>query len=427
VSHRAITWLAWSLAGLSLTMAAASVALYIASGSMQPPSNWGTAGASGVLIYVLPFLAFPLVGALIASNRPKNPIGWICLAIGIIWMIVPISTSYGVYGLVARPGSVPFPAAIGSLAEWIWVPAVGLVGIYLILLFPDGRLPSRRWRPVAWLSGAVIILVSAGFALSPGPMEGLLGIRNPFGLEKYPWVADATLGVVLLLPLCILASAVSLVLRFLRSGGEEREQIKWLAFAASILGLGFFSYVIPANILPDDAGGVDRLWVNLLEDAVTLSFAGVPVAVGIAILRYRLFDIDIIIRRTLVYSVLTLMLGLVYIGCILLSRTLIAPLTGGSELAIVASTLAIAALFNPLRRRIQNVIDKRFYRRKYDAAKVLAAFGTTVRDETDLDALTNEMLRVVDATMQPEHVSLWLRESSLKAVEHSQKRVDDTR
>jgi hypothetical protein len=280
---------------------------------------------------------------------------------------------------------------------------------------------------VAWLSGAVIILVSAGFALSPGPMEGLLEIRNPFGLEKYPWVADATLDVVLLLPLCILVSAVSLVLRFLRSGGEEREQIKWLAFAASILGFGFFSYVIPANILPDDAGGVDRLWVNLLEDAVTLSFAGVPVAVGIAILRYRLFDIDIIIRRTLVYSVLTLMLGLVYIGCILLSRTLIAPLTGGSELAIVASTLAIAALFNPLRRHIQKVIDKRFYRRKYDAAKVLAAFGTTVRDETDLDALTNQMLRVVDETMQPEHVSLWLRESSLKAVEHSQKRVDDTR
>jgi hypothetical protein len=259
----------------------------------------------------------------------------------------------------------------------------------------------------------VIILVSAGFALSPGPMEGLAGIRNPFGLEKYPWVADATLGVVLLLPLCILASAASLVLRFLRSRGEEREQIKWLAFAASILGLGFFSYVIPANILPDDVGGVDRLWVNLLEDAVTLSFAGVPVAVGIAILRYRLFDIDIIIRRTLIYSVLTLMLGLIYLGCIIVSRILIAPLTGASELAIVASTLAIAALFNPLRRRIQNLIDRRFYRRKYDAAKVLAAFSTTARDETDLERLTAEMLRVVDETMQPEFVGLWLREPAM--------------
>ena len=136
MSHRAATWLAWSLAALSLIMAAASVALYIATGSMEAPGNWGTGGASGVLIFVLPFLAFPLVGALIAFNRPKNPIGWICLAVGIIWMINAISSSYGVYGLVVRPGSVPFPAAIASLAEWIWVPTVGLLGIYLILLFP---------------------------------------------------------------------------------------------------------------------------------------------------------------------------------------------------------------------------------------------------------------------------------------------------
>jgi hypothetical protein len=268
---------------------------------------------------------------------------------------------------------------------------------------------------VAWLSGAVIVLVSAGFALSPGPMDGLPGIRNPFGLEKYPWVADATLGVAPLLALCILVAAVSLVLRFLRSGGDEREQIKWLAFAASILGLGFFSYVIPANILPDGAGGVDRLWVNLLEDALTLSLAGVPVAVGIAILRHGLFDIDIIIRRTLIYSVLTLLLGLIYLGCIIVSRILIAPLTGASELAIVASTLAIAALFHPLRQRIQNLIDRRFYRRKYDAAKVLAAFGATARDETELQRLTAEMLRVVDETMQPEFVGLWLREPATRS------------
>ena len=157
------------------------------------------------------------MGALIASKRPKNPVGWICLAVGIIWMIMPISSSYGVYSLVVRPGSVPFATAIGSLGEWMWAPALGLFGIYLILLFPDGRLPSRRWRPLAWLSGVVIILVSAGFALSPGPMDGLGGVRNPFGLEEYPWLADATLGVILLLPLCILASAVSLVLRFLRN------------------------------------------------------------------------------------------------------------------------------------------------------------------------------------------------------------------
>jgi hypothetical protein len=412
MSPRAAAWLAWSLAALSLLLCAASIVLEVAARSVQPPPSWGTGGDSAVLIVVLPFLAFPLVGALIASKRPKNPIGWICLAVGIIWMIMLISSSYGVYGLLARPGSVPFPAAIGSLGVWMWVPAVGLLGTYLILLFPDGRLPSKRWRPLAWLSGVAIVLVSAGSALSPGPMDGLPGIPNPFGLEKYPWVADATLSLTLLLPLCILASAVSLVLRFLRSRGEEREQIKWLAFAALILGLGFSSYVIPGNILPDEAGGVDPLWENLLEDAVTLSFAGVPVAVGIAILRYRLYEIDLLINRTLVYGSLTATLALVYFGGVAATQAIFRALTGQEEqpqLAIVVSTLMIAALFNPLRRRIQGFIDRRFYRRKYDAAKTLEAFSAKLRDETDLDALSDDMVGVVRETMQPAHVSLWLR------------------
>ena len=379
MSTRVAAWLAWSLAGLSVAMAAASVALYIATRSVEPPSSWGTGGDSAVLILLLPFLTFPLVGALIASKRPENPIGWICLAVGIIWMIMLISTSYGLYGLVVRPGSLPFPAAIGSLGEWLWVPAVGLLGIYLILLFPDGRLPSRRWRPLAWLSGVAIVLASAGFALSPGPMDGLPGIRNPFGLEKYPWIADVALGAMLLLPLCILASAVSLVLRFLRSRGEEREQIKWLAFAALILGLGLSSFLIP-GLMPEATGGVAPLWQNLLEDAVTLSFAGVAVAVGIAILRYRLYDIDVIINRALVYGSLTATLVAAYFGSVVLLQGALRALTGGeSQLAVVASTLAIAALFNPLRRWLQGFVDRRFYRRKYDARKTLEAFSAKLR------------------------------------------------
>ena len=424
---RTAFWLAWSLATLSLVLCVGAVGLYLATLPVQPPSSWGTGGLSAVLYVFLPFLAFPLVGALIASKRPKNPIGWICLTVGITWMIMPISTSYGVYGLVVRPGSVPFPAAIASLGEWIWVPTIGLFGIYLILLFPDGRLPSRRWRPLAWLSGVAIVLVGAGSALSPGPMDGLPRIRNPFGLEEYPWVADATLSLTLLLPLCILASAVSLVMRFLRSGGEEREQIKWLAFTASILGLGFSSYVIPGNILPDDAGGADRLWENLLENAVTLSFAGVPVAVGIAILRYRLYDIDLIINRTLVYSSLTAMLALVYFGGVAATQAIFRALTGQEQqpqLAIVVSTLVIAALFNPLRRRVQAFVDRRFYRRKYDAAKTLEAFSTKLRDETNLEALNSDLVRVIRETMQPAHASLWLRPDppprGSEALEHPQ-------
>jgi hypothetical protein len=325
-------------------------------------------------------------------------------------MLANLSSGYGTYGLlVARPGSVPFPAAIGSLGEWMWAPAPGL-GTYLILLFPDGRLPSRRWRPLAWFSGVVIVLLSLSILLTPGRLPDLGGVRNPFGLEEYPWIADLTQGVTLLLPMCILASAVSLVLRFLHSWGEEREQIKWLAFAASILGLGFSSFVIPSLILADATGGGDSLWENLLEDTVTLSSAGVPVAVGIAILRYRLYDIDILINRTLVYGSLTATLvGLYFGGIVLLQRVFVALTGEKSTLAVVASTLLIAALFSPLRRRIQSFIDRRFYRKKYDAAKTLEGFSARLRNETNLGALSEDLEGVVRETVQPAHVSLWLR------------------
>jgi hypothetical protein len=411
LSRRAAAWLAWSLAVLSLVLCGASIVLYLVTLSVQPPNSWGTGGLSAVLYVYLPFLAFPLVGALIASRRPENPIGWICLAVGIFWMLAITSGSYALYGLrVATPGSVPFPAAIGSLGQELGPASAGLIGTYLILLFPDGRLPSRRWRPLAWLSGAVIVSMSAGSIFTPRRLEDLGGVSNPFGLEQYPWVGDVGQSVVLLLPLCILASVASLVLRFLRSSGEERAQIKWLAFAASILGVGFSSFVILGFFTVESpTAGPDPLWVNLLEDAVTMSFAGVPVAVGVAILRYRLYEIDLLINRALVYGPLTAILVLCYIGGVVSLQAALRALTGQeSTLAIVASTLAIAALFNPLRRRVQAFVDRHFYRRKYDAAKTLEAFGSRLRDETNLDALSDDLVGVARETMQPEHASLWL-------------------
>jgi hypothetical protein len=263
----------------------------------------------------------------------------------------------------------------------------------------------------------VIAVESAAVFLTPGPLQDLRGARNPFGLENHPWVEGLGLIVLPLLPLCMVASAVSLVLRFRHSTGVVREQIKWIAFAASFMGLLYLGIMGTALIMllisapqtPSDLGSQSLLGA-LLENVMVLSFAGVPVAIGFAVLKYRLYEIDLIINRTLVYGSLTVTLVALYFGVIVVLQRLFVALTGQqSTLAVVASTLLIAALFNPLRRRIQGFIDRRFYRRKYDARKTLEAFSAHLRDETNLDALGDDLVGVVRETMQPAHVSLWLR------------------
>jgi hypothetical protein len=417
---RAASWLAWSLAAISMVIFLGSVALFVLARAAQAeaPNSLGASRTVIDLLVSVPFLAFPVVGALIASRRPRNRIGWICLAFGFLWMLLSLFDYYGVYGL-ARPGTVPFPVAIYALGQWLWVPTVGLLVIYLVLLFPDGRLPSRRWRPLAWLSGAVIVLESVAGGLTPGPMPDLGGVRNPFGLEGAPWVASAKNAILVLFLLCILASVVSLILRYRRSRGEVRQQIKWIAFAASVVGLMFVSAMVTYLILfvfaPETLESTTEtspFWLDFVFYVMLLSFAGVPVAVGFAVLRYRLYNIDLLINRTLVYGALTATLALIYFGGVATTQAISSALTGQEkqpQLAIVVSTLVIAALFNPLRRRIQSFIDRRFYRRKYDAAKTLEAFSAKLRDETDLDALSDDLTSVVRETMQPAHVSLWLR------------------
>jgi hypothetical protein len=388
-----------------------SIPLLVLARSAEVPSSWDADLTTGGLLASGLFLVFPLMGALIASRRPENPIGWLCLADGFLWMTTDMLDYYSVYG-VAKPGSLPFPLGAAGINNWLWVPSVGLLATYVFLLFPNGRLTSRRWRPLAWLSGVVIVSVSIGVMLSPGSLDMPRGIPNPFGLEAAPWVTVAAYAILPLLPLCMFASAVSLVLRYRHSEADVRQHIKWIVFAASLVAVVYLIAMIASFIHPSEAwttvGSV--WWLNLLTIAALLSFVTIPIAVGFAVLKYRLYDIDLIINRTLVYGSLTVTLVALYFGGIVVLQRLFVLLTGQqSTLAVVASTLLIAALFTPLRRRIQGFIDRRFYRRKYDASKTLEAFSAKLRDETDLDALSDDLTSVVRETMQPAHVSLWLR------------------
>ncbi|HET7480060.1 MAG TPA: hypothetical protein VFJ72_11155 [Rubrobacteraceae bacterium] len=410
--RRMTFWLAWSLGGLSVAMFVAGVTLALLAWNVAVPAARVPSGGFGDLLIFAPFLAFPIVGALIASKRPENPIGWICLTVGLFWMLIVAGEGSTAYSL-ATTGSVTGPVMLDALTQSIWVPPVGLLGTFMVMLFPDGRLPSRRWRPLAWFSGAVILLASVALDIGPGPLPNRGGISNPLGIEGYPWLQYAGVALVLLLPVCILASAFSLISRYRHSDKEVRQQIKWLAFAASFIGANYLVLLVSEIFFASDAllsDGTTPLWASLEQHLLLVSFACIPTAIGFAVLKHRLYDIDIIINRALVYGSLTATLALVYVGSVVALQYVFRTFTGSeSQLAIVVSTLSIAALFGPLRRRIQDVIDRRFYRRKYDAARTLEAFGKTLRDETELEILSNDLVSVVRETLQPEYASLWLR------------------
>jgi hypothetical protein len=347
--------------------------------------------------YTLPaaFLAvsYSVVGALIASHRPRNPLGWIFLAVGFFQGFDPFAETYAKYVLVTNPGSsLPDGPLMSWLSAFTWVPGLSLAITFVPLLFPDGSLPSRRWRPVAWLSTvplAIFVVLQAYLwpyrgQIPPPKLGGLIGDLSDL---LFP-----------LMLVCGLACVSSLMFRYRRAAGRERQQIKWFAYAAAVF--------LTANVVSEFLPFGPIIYLSLLPAASL-----VPVAVGIAILRYRLYDIDVIINRTLVYGALTATLALIYFGGVATTEAIFHALTGEErqpQLAIVVSTLVIAALFMPLRRRIQALIDRRFYRRKYDAAKTLEAFSAKLRDETDLAALSEDLVGVVRETMQPAHVSLWL-------------------
>jgi hypothetical protein len=329
--------------------------------------------------------------------------------LGLAAATVHSTAEYGIYALIVERGSLPG----GQWAAWfssvVLFFDVGLTLTFLFLLFPDGQLPSARWRPLAWLAAGAIAIIIISVAFTPGPLQAPYGFAtNPLGIGTAGSVLHAVASVGLpILYIIATCSLLSLVMRFRCSRGEQRQQIKWFAYAGATSL--FMLFVLP-RVLEHVFG--NSAWIDALESvAVAGAFdVGLPAAVGVAVLKYRLYEIDLLINRTLVYGSLTATLvALYFVGIVVLQRVFVLLTGQKSTLAVVASTLLIAALFNPLRRRIQSFIDRRFYRRKYDAAKTLEAFSAKLRDETDLGALNDDLLGVVRQTMQPTHVSLWLR------------------
>jgi hypothetical protein len=389
MSPRTARRLSWGLVGLAVTLFVSSAVINAASGSgIEVSILWAIA------------LVFGGVGSLIATRHPGNAIGWIFLSVAVSAGLAEISHAYADYWVGGNGGS----EALAKTGAWYgslsWIPFILVPATFLLLLFPDGRLLTPRWRPIAWCAA---LGMAGGFVtqgLTPGPLEDYPQLMNPYGVTSS--ALDPLTGLSFLAMIVgIGGSAASLIVRFRRATGEQRLQIRWLALAGGIVAV-----VFPLALVLWD------VWGEAVSNAaIMLSVLSLPVAAGVAILRYRLYDIDVVINRTLVYGALTVILAATYLGSVLLLQLLLNGLTGDSGLAVAASTLAVAALFRPARTRVQGVVDRRFYRRKYDAARTLTAFSARLRDEVDLEALTAELRTVVDEAMQPAHVSLWLREA----------------
>ena len=397
---RARRWpaaLAWALAGL--TVLALIVGFWLAellwSTGWEPrPSN--AIAVVGAIILVT--VSAAAVGAVLASRRPRHPVGWLLLGVGLALNVSLLAQSYVKYGLLARPGSLPgarYLAGFTDSTSVIWLSCAGFV----LLLTPTGKLPSPRWRWWARLAAAAPVVVVLGSVVQPDPLAPDYD-GNPLAIPALARVlgVPAVAGVIIVM-VSLLVGAGSLVVRSRRARGTERQQLRWLAYAAALAAGLLLVALVAAFVLAKD---------EVVTASLALGVALLPLATGAAILRYRLYDLDRIISRTLAYGLLTVLLGGGYALVVLGLGQLLGR---DSSLVVAGATLAVAALFQPARRRIQQLVDRRFNRRRYDVARTIEQFSTRLRDQIDLDTLSTEVLAVVDQTMEPTRVSLWLRPS----------------
>jgi hypothetical protein len=333
-------------------------------------------------------LAVPIVGFVIASRRPGNRIGWLFLAAGLSLGLSTFATSYGLRALVAAPGSLPAGLVFAWLANWIWVTQLAVLA-FLLLLFPTGQLRSRRWRPAAWFVGSAFALATVALLVGATRLWSHPVFSSSEPLPRPVWTT-----ILILIPAALLVSVAAVVVRFARSVGEERLQLKWFASAAVLVAATLTASILNSNSV---VAGV----------ATNLAFVCLFAAIAIAVLKYRLYDIDRIISRTLAYGIVTGLLVGVYAGLVLLA-TRVLPIS--SPIAVAASTLAVAALFSPLRHRVQRLVDRRFNRARYDADKTVAAFAARLQDAVDLNSVRDDLASVVHQALEPAHVSVWMSE-----------------
>jgi len=344
-------------------------------------------------------LVFVATGALIALRQPRHPVGWCFLLLGLFGELFLNFANYGLYGTVTAPGRLPAAGVAVWISHWFWAIPSSVLPI-LLLLFPSGRPPTVRWWPVAWLAVGATLLFAGTDAL--GAYLAARTPESPFGtslLEPLGWVSLVS---ALMWAVTLVGAVASLVVRFRRSRGPERQQLKWFASAAAVVVsfqlVGLLVYVAPVP--------------PVISALSNLSYGLLPVSAAVAILRYRLYDIDVVIERTLVYGVVTGTLGATYVATVVVLQGLLRALTGGSEIAVALSTLLVVALFHPIRQRAQDAVDRRFYRARYDAAQTVNAFVVRLRDDVELNSVRADLLDVVNSTVQPAHASVWLRSST---------------
>ena len=389
------------------SMALSGVALGLLATALNAPvpDAWGFRGFTAIFA-----VTFGSVGMLVARRHARHPVGWFLLAGGALSALQLFAEEYLIAGFITWPG-LPAAGLVGWLNVWIWVPTVVVVAVLAVLYFPDGRLPSPAWWPMLPLTGAAAIVTVIGTVFAPQQLvTNMHGFPPPYDAREFGVLA-ATAGPMLagsfaFVGALAVAAAWSVASRFRRAHGTERQQIKWFAYAAVILGAAFVVNAI-AQTQYLTTGGPDLS--KLPQVFLILAMALMPVSIGIAILRYRLYDVDLVINRTIVYAVVSAILIVTYVGAIVLLQTIMRPLTGGSEFAVAGSTLLVVALFQPIRSRVQGAVDRRFYRSRYDAGRTLDAFATRLRNEIDLTALEHEVLGVLDRTVRPVSASLWLR------------------